>query len=89
MSHIQREIGKKPVLVFGNSTGDVSMARFTLDRNRYRSAAFMVVADDVIRENGNVEEATEITELWLRHGFIPISMRDDWKTIYGPDVWKR
>ncbi len=42
---IQKEIGKKPVLAFGNSFGDGSMLTFVTVDNPYKSAGFMVVAD--------------------------------------------
>ena len=59
------------------------MARFVVDDNPYKSAAFMVVADDPVREKGSIEKGDETTKKWLDCGFIPISMREDWKTIYG------
>ena len=34
------EIGKKPVLSFGNSEGDTSMANFVINNNKYKSLAF-------------------------------------------------
>ena len=83
-----QEIGRKPVLSFGNSTGDTSMARFVCDDNPYYSMAFMVVADDIVRENGNLEKAEAIKNRWNEHGFVSISMADDWKTIYGENVTK-
>ncbi len=43
VSVIMQEIGQQPVLSFGNSTGDSSMAEFTCDENRYRSLAFLTV----------------------------------------------
>lgn len=89
VSQIQQEIGKKPILSFGNSSGDISMARFVVENNPYKSAAFMVVADDPIRENGSIEKGEAISKMWLDCGFIPISMREDWKTIYGNKVRKK
>ncbi|MBQ3425215.1 MAG: haloacid dehalogenase-like hydrolase, partial [Clostridia bacterium] len=49
---IAQEIGRQPVLSFGNSSGDVSMHNYTLYNNPYRSAAFMLVADDDVRDYG-------------------------------------
>jgi len=85
---IAQEIGRQPVLSFGNSSGDVSMNNYALLNNRYRSAAFMVVADDDVREYGNPAKHDELTEKWQGMGYHVISMRDDWKTIYGEDVTK-
>ena len=32
-----KEIGNKPALSFGNSSGDTSMANFVVNNNKYRS----------------------------------------------------
>ena len=85
---IAQEIGRQPVLSFGNSSGDVSMHNYTINNNVYRSAAFMLVADDEERDYGNAEKGAELKEKWEGMGFNVISMRDDWKTIYGEDVKK-
>ena len=85
---IAQEIGRQPVLSFGNSSGDVSMHNYTLYNNAYRSAAFMLVADDDARDYGDPQKGAELTEKWLASGFHVISMANDWKTIYGEDVIK-
>jgi phosphoglycolate phosphatase-like HAD superfamily hydrolase len=85
---IAQEIGRQPVLSFGNSSGDVSMNNYVLLNNRYRSAAFMLVADDDVRDYGNPAKHDEPTEKWQGMGYHVISMRDDWKTIYGEEVKK-
>ena len=85
---IAQEIGQQPVLSFGNSSGDVSMNNYALLNNPYRSAAFMLVADDDARDYGNPEKGAELSEMWKDMGYNVISMRDDWKTIYGEDVKK-
>ena len=85
---IAQEIGRQPVLSFGNSSGDVSMNNYALLNNRYRSAAFMLVADDDVRDYGNPAKHDELTEKWQGMGYHVISMRDDWKTIYGENVKK-
>ncbi len=82
VSALIREIGVKPVLSFGNSHTDDSMANYVIGRNEYRAAAFMVLCDDVKRENGNPDKAAEMRRACEKSGWIPISMRDDWKTIY-------
>jgi hypothetical protein len=79
-----REIGVKPVLAFGNSHTDASMANYVIGGNKYRSAAFMLLCDDMKRENGNMKKAAAMKKECEAYGWIPISMRDDWKTIYRP-----
>jgi phosphoglycolate phosphatase-like HAD superfamily hydrolase len=83
---IAQEIGKQPVLSFGNSSGDSSMANYTITRNQYPSKAFMLCCDDTVRENGNLEKAKAMEESCEKNGWIPISMKNDWKTIYGDSV---
>jgi len=85
---IAQEIGRQPVLSFGNSSGDVSMHNYVLYNNRYRSAAFQLIADDGERDYGNPEKGPELREKWEGMGFNVISMANDWKTIYGDDVVK-
>ena len=83
---IVREIGVQPVLSFGNSSSDNSMAEYTITNNPYRSMAFMLCCDDLERENGNLDKADKMYGLCETYGWIPVSMRDDWNTIYGETV---
>jgi len=85
---IMREIGKQPVLAFGNTSGDTSMNLFTITDNPYRSAAFMLIADDDVRDYGHPEKAEELRARWEGYGFNVISMRNDFRTIYGENVTK-
>ena len=84
---ISQEIGKTPVLSFGNSGGDAAMHNFCLS-NKYRSMAFMLIADDDQRDHANREKALTLGQQWHEAGYHVISMRDDFKTIYGDDVEK-
>ena len=86
---IVQEIGVQPVLSFGNSTGDQSMAEYVTTNNPYNSLAFMVCCDDLVRENGNETSANKMYDLCAQHGWTPISMKNDWETIYGEDVKKK
>ena len=86
---IAQEIGVQPVLSFGNSTGDAAMAQYTITDNPYKSMAFMVCCDDLVRENGVETVAQKMYGLCETYGWIPISMKNDWKTIYGDGVTKK
>ena len=86
---ILREIGVQPVLSFGNSTGDSSMADFVASNTQYKSLAFMLCCDDNVRENGNLTKAQNMKDLCAEHGWIPVSMKNDWTTIYGDGVTKK
>lgn len=89
VSVIAQEIGVQPVLSFGNSTGDSSMAEYVTSGNSYKSLAFMLCCDDLERENGNTEKADKMLALCEEHDWVPISMKNDWTTIYGPGVTKK
>ena len=83
---IEQEIGQQPVLSFGNSTGDSSMAEYVTTNNKYRSLAFMLCCDDIERENGNISKADKMYSLCEEFNWIPVSMKNDWTTIYGDGV---
>ena len=86
---IAKEIGQQPVLSFGNSTGDSSMAEYVINNNPFRAMAFMLCCDDTERENGNVEKADKMFGLCEEYGWVPVSMKNDWTTIYGDGVTKK
>ena len=86
--YIEREIGQRPILAFGNSMSDTSMMNYTIDdRNPYPSQAYMIVADDAEREWGAQsweEKSAEYTEM----GYTPVSMKNDFGQIYPEGVTK-
>ncbi len=83
---IMQEIGQQPVLSFGNSTGDSSMAEYVTYNNKYLSLAFMLCCDDTERENGSQSKADKMFSLCEEFDWVPISMKNDWVTIYGDGV---
>ena len=83
---ILNHIGKKPVLAFGNSMGDSGMFEYTLQDNKYNSIAFCVLCDDTERELGNTSKANKMKETADKRGWNTISMRNEFKTIYGDNV---
>ena len=85
---ICQEIGKVPVISFGNSGGDCAMHNYCLGGSPYRSVAFMLIADDEVRDHANREKALKLAEQWREAGYHVISMKDDFKTIYGEGVEK-
>ena len=84
---ISQEIGKIPVLSFGNSGGDCAMHNYCLS-NPLKSAAFMLIADDDARDHANRAKALSLGTQWREAGYHVISMRDDFRTIYGEGVEK-
>ncbi|MCR4907528.1 MAG: haloacid dehalogenase-like hydrolase, partial [Lachnospiraceae bacterium] len=86
VSEIALEIGKVPVLAFGNSSGDISMAQYTVNNPDYEGKAYLVLCDDLEREHGSPEKADSMKKTCEEKGFETISMRDDFATIYGDEV---
>ena len=86
VSLIAKEIGKQPVMSFGNSSGDISMHVYTTTKNKYDSRAYMLVADDTVRDHAKKEDANKRLASWNEYGFNIISMKNDFRTIYGDNV---
>ena len=86
--YVEREIGKRPVLAFGNSGSDTSMMNYAIDeRNPYKAQAYMIVADDNVREWGTQDWEKKSADYAAR-GFIPISMKNDFAKIYPDSITK-
>lgn len=79
------EIGVSPLLVFGNSSGDVSMAQYAL---QHGGRAYMLLCDDTERDYGNLAAAADFAETCRALGFETVSMRDEFETIYKEGVTK-
>lgn len=86
--YIEREIGQRPVLAFGNSGSDTSMMNYTIDsRNPYPAQAYMIVADDNVREWGTQDWEAKSAD-YLAKGYIPVSMKNDFAQIYEEGITK-
>ncbi|MBR3016541.1 MAG: haloacid dehalogenase-like hydrolase [Clostridia bacterium] len=79
---IQQEIGKMPVLAFGNSIGDFSMATYTLQNKKYGGRAYMLLCDDTERDYGDPDVAASFKAKCDANGFYTVSMKDEFETIY-------
>ena len=86
---MRRELGQKPILSWGNSGGDYPMFHYTNRDNRYPHISFCLLCDDTERELGNPEKAAKCEADCKQNGWIPVSMRDEWWTIYGPQVKRK
>ena len=85
---ISQEIGKVPVLSFGNSSGDEAMHNYCMGNQKYRTATFMLVADDDTRDHADLAEGARREAKWRQNGYTVISMKNDFKTTYGESVIK-
>ena len=86
VAQLEQELGQKPVLVFGNSTGDVPMAVYAEKDNSYLTKVFFLLCDDTQREHGNESKAQKIADICNEKNWETISMANDWTTIYGENV---
>ena len=77
------EIGNVPVLIFGNSSGDLAMARYAA---QHGGKAYMLLCDDTRRDYGDPDTAAAFAETCAKDGYETISMRDDFAAIYGNGV---
>jgi len=87
---IHEFIGERPIAVFGNSDGDKEMLEYGTIANPLPSLGVIIHHTDGVREyqydvnprsSGTLVEA--LKEAPLR-GWIVVSMKDDWKTIFAP-----
>ncbi len=83
---INRVIGRRPYLAFGNSDGDKEMLEWTAagDRARYMG---LVHHDDAEREwaydrNSPVGRLDKAWDEAVKRGWTVVSMKNDWKVIY-------
>ena len=79
------EIGKCPILVFGNSSGDLAMAQYVL---QHGGKGYMLLCDDTERDYGDPAVAAKFAESCAQMGLETISMKDDFATIYGDSAVK-
>jgi len=88
VKQIEQEIGKIPVLSFGNSSGDEAMHNFCKSNKQYKTETFMLIADDPDEDHVVLEETAKRKAKWEANNYNIISMKDDFKTIYGEGVTK-
>jgi len=83
---IETFIGRRPIAAFGNSDGDQQMLEWTMAGSGARFV-FIVHHDDAEREwaYDRKSDVGRLDTAWdeaLAKGWIVVSMKDDWKTIF-------
>ncbi|MFL9900311.1 HAD family hydrolase [Paraburkholderia fungorum] len=83
---IYRNIGRKPILAFGNSDGDLQMLQYTASGSGPH-LALLVHHDDAVREFAydRTSKIGKLDKAWdeaIADGWTVVSMKDDWQTIY-------
>jgi phosphoglycolate phosphatase-like HAD superfamily hydrolase len=84
---IQMHIGRRPVMAFGNSDGDLEMLQWTAAGSGPRFCAF-VRHTDAEREyaydrESHIGKLDKGLDEALARGWTVISIKDDWKTIFA------
>ena len=85
---IIREIGKRPVIAIGNSSGDQSMLNYALGNREHKGFAIGVLNDDDRRDFGGEKTAAKMQGLCTKYGYHCVSVAREFKTIYGENVKK-
>jgi len=78
--NIYRQIGKRPVMAFGNSSGDYPMINYTNSNENYHTFTGLLIHDDSKREYEY--DADKSLNACHENGWTPISMKDDFKTLW-------
>jgi phosphoglycolate phosphatase-like HAD superfamily hydrolase len=84
---INRFIGRRPTMAFGNSDGDLQMLQWTTAGEGPRFG-LIVHHTDAVREwaydrdshIGRLDQALDLAPAW---GWVVVSMKDDWRTIFA------
>jgi len=75
--HIHRAIGRKPIMVAGNSDGDIHMLKYAGSGLR-----LLVHHDDAEREYAYDGGSEKALQLAAQDGWLVVSMKHDWKTVF-------
>ncbi len=78
---IWSRIGRRPILAFGNSNGDIQMLRFAGGQNR-PALRMLLLHDDKAREFDYVSGAEKSLDLAEAYGWMVVSMKNDWKAVF-------
>ena len=85
---IERDIGRRPILAFGNSDGDFEMLEYTTGGDG-RRLALLLHHDDAEREvaydrTSAVGKLDRALDAAPARGWTVVSMRRDWRTVFAP-----
>jgi phosphoserine phosphatase len=84
---IQRHIGRRPILAFGNSDGDLQMLQWTTAGPGPR-LGLILHHDDAEREyaydrDTHIGRLDKAMDLAPENGWILVSMKDDWRSLFS------
>jgi hypothetical protein len=87
---INKFIGRQPIFAAGNSDGDLQMLQWTTDTDG-RRLGIIVHHDDAEREyaydrDSHIGQLDQALDLAPNAGWVLVSMKDDWQTIFPEDT---
>jgi hydroxymethylpyrimidine pyrophosphatase-like HAD family hydrolase len=86
--NIQLHIGRRPILAFGNSDGDIQMLEFATGGAR-TALALLLHHDDAEREYAYDEGAEQALRTSAANGWTVVSIKDDFATVFPPATSRR
>lgn len=84
---IWSRVGRRPILAFGNSNGDIPMLQFA--GGDYPALRLLLLHDDAARELAYDAGAEKSLEMAGRKGWTIVSMKNDWKCVFAADAGER
>ena len=90
---IYRNIGKRPVMAFGNSDGDLEMLQYTDANKKYKTFQLYVHHTDDVREwaydrKSMVGKFDKGLDYAKEHKWAMVDMKNDWRVIYPFELSK-
>ena len=79
---IWSRIGRRPILAFGNSNGDIQMLQFAGGPGK-SALRLLLLHDDAEREFEYTSGAEKSLELAQAQGWTIVSMKNDWKRVFA------
>jgi hypothetical protein len=83
---IQQHIGRRPVMAFGNSDGDLQMLQWTTAGSGQRFALIVHHTDEkrewAYDRQSHIGKLDKAWDEAITKGWTVVSMKDDWKTIF-------
>jgi hypothetical protein len=79
---IWSRIGRRPLLAFGNSNGDIEMLKFAGGPSK-PALRLLLLHDDKAREFDYTAGAERSLEMAKSKGWTVVSMKNDWKSVFA------
>jgi len=86
VENIYRWIDKQPLIAFGNSGGDMQMLEYASSHPYGNTLAGIIVHDDKEREF--YYRYNDLEDSAKANGWLTVSMKDDFKTVFKPGLEK-